>query len=538
MKKLLSLFLTICASSVFVTQIASCNKRPSAVFGDDNPLKIGLEIDRKNAIKDKDIDQNSYGVTNYYILGDSLSDVDGLTTYMGTKLSISNLKINFKFDGDFSWNFDNVDEFSKLKPTTFQNKIIKKAGEEESDNEDNNDTPNNEGTSTDLRSSFSNGPTASFLLGRRMFNVKDMKPSNIMMKKPTYKGEYGTTYAVGGATASHTGSSMSTLLEDAAIDNQAKALISQHKFGSKAVVAMSIGGNDVFNMISTYNPYGASEKTTQIMDEAIEKIRYTVFSLLNNGIKNILLITSPSMDKVPKNASRFYKTYDPNSEDENKSKCYDAYGKLYDDPNYEGSICYSNGDSEESEDEDNPITAGIPIRKKTNETIFIEATTKEFNRRIENIVKEVHSYYPNGLRTFDLFNKFDSINEQSKFTIKYENYINNVGLAVWAEGNPKPDYDPIGSFSLNSDTLKKIVSKIAEAAKDVNSSSSTNRQINVQLNFWGDPRPGYPADVNSYFFDDNIHPTKIVHSDVEQMLEKEIKELFDKNKNEGIGDSK
>ncbi|WP_167373322.1 lipoprotein [Mesoplasma tabanidae] len=177
MKKLLAILAATALITPVITSVVSCGETEESMR--NNPLLIGKGIDKSKAIDDSQ--PGKYGFTNFYIVGDSLSDTDGITNLVKTKFANSMVDINISLSGAYGY------ETSKGVH----------------------------------HSAFSNGMTAGTILSEKL-GFGEMKPSNFLSKKE--ESNYGKNYSVGGATAAKLDLPTGILLNDATIDRQTEAL--------------------------------------------------------------------------------------------------------------------------------------------------------------------------------------------------------------------------------------------------------------------------------------------------------------------------
>ncbi|AVP49662.1 SGNH/GDSL hydrolase family protein [Williamsoniiplasma luminosum] len=261
MKKLLSYLVpTLLIVATVATTVSCVQKTP--VDPKKDPLYLGKMINKSHAIDSSE--KTESGFTNYFIIGDSLSDVDGLSTLIPAKFNNSLIEFEVSLGG---------------------------VGYGEQP----------DGTNPKGINSFTNGETAGYQLSKMLGFSQAMKPSNIFEKTPKYDQNgvkvFGKNYAVGGATAAKLGFPSSLMLNDATVDIQTKALLEQHKIKDKDLVFMEIGGNDLLSLIQSFEDQ--SEAQHKFMMDGINRIRTALFNLLNNGVKHIIFMTPPQMNFVP-----------------------------------------------------------------------------------------------------------------------------------------------------------------------------------------------------------------------------------------------
>ncbi|WP_342258391.1 SGNH/GDSL hydrolase family protein [Spiroplasma endosymbiont of Dioctria linearis] len=428
MKKLLSLLTVFSFSISTVTSTVSCMpKQPSTIK--TSPLKIGLDIDKSKAIDTSSNPNDHFGFTNYFIVGDSLSDVNGLTTYVKDKFVVNTsldqyVDFNLTLGGAYGFEEDGV-----------------------------------------YNSAFSNGKTTGYLLSEKL-NFGAMKPSNKYSKLNNSKEGYGKNYSVGGATAGKSSEFVNgIIINDFSTEEQARALVKQQKIGANDLVFFEIGGNDMFSLIQSQDSQN-DKVVIEYMDESIKSIRATLFTLLNNGIKNILFMGPPIMDVVPRYINREEKQdiIDLGKEYELK------INKLINEVNnyYSGNLFYS---SLYEGDNDFPN--------------IIEGYGKTISNQIEN---EYNTSSPFSEKTIIQVNGKETFNFNELSRINFKNYIETIKIN--------------NTFNKTKLDVKVIGQPLVE-------------------NLWGDDLKKRDEIMTSYFFTDIVHPTKLVHEYVSEII-KEI----------------
>ncbi|PPE04568.1 lipolytic enzyme, GDSL family [Entomoplasma ellychniae] len=251
MKKMLSILTVLSVSTPLAIQAVSCSNELDL----NNPYLVGKNIDKSQA-KDSS-GEYQFGVSNFYVIGDSLSDQDGLSELINNKLSTSILKINLQLGGD-GYGYD-------------ENGVH--------------------------HSNFSNGPTASVQVSKAL-GLETFNASNQFVG---IKEEYGKNYSVGGATAGQVSGISSILLNDVTVDKQTKTLISQQIIHEKDIVFFEIGGNDLMSMIDLRN---SPSDQLKFMNDSLKRLRIALLNLLNNDVKNIIFMTPPIMSFAPRYANK------------------------------------------------------------------------------------------------------------------------------------------------------------------------------------------------------------------------------------------
>ncbi|ARU91518.1 hypothetical protein SCLARK_00909 [Spiroplasma clarkii] len=453
-----------------VTGVVAC--LPATKF---DPTAIGTGIDTSGALDDSisSEENEKSDFTNYYIVGDSLSDVDGIGTYMVKKLqplldqvignltqgipipNLQNLKVNLKvaLDGD-GYGFADADD--------------------------------------NHHSAFSNGGTAGYLLNEEL-GFKPMKSSNIFVTEPNDDdGEgYGNNYAVGGATAAQMDGFMGSILNDATIEKQTVALIKQHKISTNDLTFFEIGGNDLFAMIDNYKDTALVDR---VFNEGIKSIRTGIYNLLNHGMSKILFMTPPKMNEVPKYGA-FFKE-DANEEQKAQAKFIEEIGEKY-------------------------------------QKAILDIIT-EVNTYYENKV-EVFDLYNEFADILDWFKNKDvdnNIIDQGYTDESGGYYVLNDETNALLPGVAKDDFIyEKDDYKNGIVTIAEFIQKITELASLAGGFSKSARsyqtraegtQTYVQLLMLGRNTKNPTWDIKNYFFTDYVHPTAQVHEYVAKLLAKKF----------------
>lgn len=249
MKKLISVLTASLIITPVATQVISCNG--AIKFDLKNPLLIGKDIDNSKA-KDSSGDYK-FGVSNFYVIGDSLSDVNGISSLIQNKFKNPLVDLELKIGGDGYGYYDN------------ENFVV---------------------------STFTNGKPVSWQIADQL-GLEKFETSNRFVAE---QEEYGKNYSIGGATAGASDNVAGIILNEATIDKQSSVLLSQQVVNEKDVVLFEIGGNDLNTLINLKD-----SPTVQLnfINDSINRLRNTFFNLLNNGVKNIIFMTPPRMDIIP-----------------------------------------------------------------------------------------------------------------------------------------------------------------------------------------------------------------------------------------------
>ncbi|AGM26506.1 putative GDSL family lipolytic enzyme [Spiroplasma syrphidicola EA-1] len=188
-------------------------------------------------------------LTNFFILGDSLSDSNGLAT-AGTVL------LN-------AGKTETVEAIMMPKPF--------------------------------VNNSFTNGDVSVKVLAEKMgwpltagwsFIYKDEKYS-----------KHGNNYAIAGATTGPMDNLLSRLFfNHFNLANQATALLEQHNVGTTDLVIVQIGGNDLINILTENTELAVKQNH---LNNSLINLEQTLNVLITQGVKNLLLINSVDLGSIP-----------------------------------------------------------------------------------------------------------------------------------------------------------------------------------------------------------------------------------------------
>ncbi|AGM25554.1 SGNH/GDSL hydrolase family protein [Spiroplasma chrysopicola] len=275
MKKLLSVLGAMVVTTSTATSIISCSIPQGEGIDLNKDLQlIGTNLDKTKAIDDR-IAGNFF--SNYYILGDSLSDSHGIENVIYEK---TNLPV--KMTG----NYEN--------------------------------------------GSFTNGETAGVLLGDKLGFGSAIRNSDVQ-----YFNNYSNprrNYAVGGATAAKMQGAMGMIINNVSIEEQAKYLVQQHQLFSDELIFIEIGGNDMMAML---NDNVSNVEQNKLLDEMLVNLRNTFFTLTNNGARHILFMNTPDVQYIPR-YNAIYKPELPTNEREKELELvHDKANLLGEKINYE-----------------------------------------------------------------------------------------------------------------------------------------------------------------------------------------------------------
>ncbi|WP_026389505.1 SGNH/GDSL hydrolase family protein [[Acholeplasma] multilocale] len=276
MKRLLTFLGAISLTVVAGATVVACGIKQDSV---DYDLLVGQNIDKSKAIDDS----NYEGLfTNFYTLGDSLSDTGGLTLALTQQLNL--LKTTIVNDQEL---LDQIISFlpediaplvEMFLPIIKDMNIKVQFG--------------NESANAQCLGAFTNGATAAQNLANKLGIY--FKAGIGLDKFGNDLSVHGNNYSVGGATANTADGIMGVVVNDFKIADQAKTLIQQHQVKSTDLVYFEIGGNDLFGMI------GKSQQEQKIlMNESMANIKKGLLTLINNGVKNIIVMNAPDVSKIP-----------------------------------------------------------------------------------------------------------------------------------------------------------------------------------------------------------------------------------------------
>ncbi|PPE06338.1 SGNH/GDSL hydrolase family protein [Mesoplasma corruscae] len=390
----------------------------------DNVLELGKDIDKSNA-KDSS-GKYKHNISNFFVIGDSLSDVNGLTTFVEQRIKALKLNAELIIKGD-AYGFYKDEKFFNC---------------------------------------FSNGPTAAFLLAEKL-GIKCLKPSNIYSEGVN---GFGNSYAVAGATAGKLNTNSGAFLNDVRIDIQARALIQQHKINKNDLVFFEIGGNDLAYIVKLIQ---IGEDYTSYLEDATERIKIALFSLLNNGIKNILFMTPPPID------------FPPIFQDIMSKKEY------------------------------------ILIKE------VILLATDQFHKNIIEVLELTNEHYKNCVHLFDLYKNTEFLKNKFYKTFWFKKKklaleMINTSATNWEEVEVELT---IGEQTRSINGVRDLISLLPEL---IFASKKANNKILIQIN---SAKFNDPINFDCYFFVDKLHPNKNVHYIVFKILYKKVKKIMKHSKN-------
>ncbi|AHF57785.1 SGNH/GDSL hydrolase family protein [Spiroplasma eriocheiris] len=244
MKKLFIMFYAATLSFGVVGNLVACHPETSHVSPppSDDTSTIGMDIDTSHAIADSNY---SGKFTNFYILGDSLSDSGGIAQVAS--------------------------------------KILGRSSPVEMDPPFAND-------------SFTNGKVAGKVLSDKLgINLTTgWNFSNYNFQ--------GNNYAIAGATSGEvTDPIQSIILNNFKIYDQTTALIKQHQIKATDLTFLEIGGNDVMQILKATTNLNQDhhDSQEQMIDLAIKNERQALFALVNHQEHHIVVMNVPDIGKIP-----------------------------------------------------------------------------------------------------------------------------------------------------------------------------------------------------------------------------------------------
>ncbi|WP_342276429.1 SGNH/GDSL hydrolase family protein [Spiroplasma endosymbiont of Nebria brevicollis] len=183
--------------------------------------------------------------SNFYVLGDSLSDTGAGTFAQNQYLENSNNKFkHFQLDEPY------------------------------------------------YNNSWSNNKVASQLIAEKI-NI-NFKPGWLFTLNDKIYQNYGNNYAFGGEVADS--SNHNLVIKSFDLKNQTKALLSQHKLQKKDLIWVEIGANDISSLMNKTDPIIINNKINNVINEEIKAINL----LIANGAKQIIISDVPDLTLTPK----------------------------------------------------------------------------------------------------------------------------------------------------------------------------------------------------------------------------------------------
>ncbi|WP_339022887.1 SGNH/GDSL hydrolase family protein [Spiroplasma endosymbiont of Crioceris asparagi] len=469
MRKLLTPLLGIIIISASVSTVVACGNNKTSQKELDKV--VGMDIDKSSASDEKPKNLQ-YGITDFYTIGDSLSDGGALFHALGFKAKalldiiasdpktldpiVKNILVNYLHF--------NVSDFQLKNLITLAKAIIGYDSWKININ-----LVNEKNESRNYYND--NGAAAIWLANKLGFNIDDTingaeKPQgglkfdygfevNINGK---LKHKYGRNYAIAGSTAQEQSGISGILLNDWRISEQARVVVMQHKILPNDLVMMEIGGNDLYNLAATNN----DKEKNALMNSSINDIRRAILTLVNNGVKKIMFLNAPDISLTPN------------------------------------------------------------IINLTSDKKRASEITKEFNNKVSATINDIENEYEESnlnIQKYNLFSKFNSIIENSqkedvktnitdstvKFDFSKETKTNLENLKNLIENIIKEQKE--GKFPLDA---LAIGSKIETFLKSINILVSDNESINKDNP--ADPKDG----KGGYVFWDKIHPRTWVHKEIAQ----------------------
>ncbi|AUF83512.1 hypothetical protein CXP39_01740 [Mesoplasma syrphidae] len=214
------------------------NKYLDGFESTNQSVLLKQQVDKSNAIDDS----QAFGLlSNFYTIGDSLSDVNGLTSVFSASLR---KQINVSYPS--------------------------------------------------VNNSYTNGDNAALLVAKH-FKVENFTAGFDYQTANNHFVKHGKNYAIAGATAAEISSGFGLMLNNFKIKDQAVSLLKQHKISFNDLLFIEIGGNDLFQIVDL-----PISKQRNKISEAVANIQSTLLLLLNNGLKKIILANAPDISRLPK----------------------------------------------------------------------------------------------------------------------------------------------------------------------------------------------------------------------------------------------
>ncbi|WP_342269047.1 SGNH/GDSL hydrolase family protein [Spiroplasma endosymbiont of Aspidapion aeneum] len=287
MKKAIICLLSMVMVSPAITSTISCNRN----VGNLDYL-VGTDIKKIPDLKDDTI-KNDLGLSNFYSLGDSLSDngaaLDAIPRKLTTILKYAATNENARKV------IENIEPllYEKIKSSGISERafssllkllISKMSGISIKVN-----FLTNNGAI--IHNYCTDGETAVCYLAKKLNeNVFNFAYSSNICGEDI--SAYGKNYSVAASTSAELDGIKGALLNDFSLKNQARALISQHNINSTDLAWVMIGGNDLFSILS-------GEDREKIIDSAMSNMKIALLTLMNNGFRHIVLANAPDISMIP-----------------------------------------------------------------------------------------------------------------------------------------------------------------------------------------------------------------------------------------------
>ncbi|WP_026389659.1 SGNH/GDSL hydrolase family protein [[Acholeplasma] multilocale] len=537
MKKLLSILAAVTLTSTAAITTVACSdsnkdtEKPTTPGEQKYPelsvydKLIGTNI-KKNTGIPEDEAKDTWGFTNFYTLGDSLSDMGGFSTAIGAKLNalkstlLENETIKGLLEGALG------DLGGTILPLLGMIDITSSFG-----------GPNLEG-------GFTDGKTAAAFLAEKIgltesedfttavnFNTKsegDLNTDKVF-------DQWGRNYAIGATTASNTEGIMGMVLNSFQIHDQARSLIKQHNVKSTDLVIFETGGNDLMNMLDKDH-----DQQQFLLNEAMSNIRYALLTLLNNGMGNVVVLNAPNISKIPRMITDG-RTSDEIKRADELSKEFNARLKTITDE-----LSYHFDGAVKLYDLENKFNTMLDEFKAEGGIVDVPATKMLSDMKI-NIKLEINDLEPIEL---DLLNEiipaFTLISEADAKIKEVKPELSALEIIMaavsqdmsWTEGLTDEQVEAIGEI-LNSvmedeifgsllGKLMPVLGALGEGIENFKAAIDLN-----MANAFGSNETGFAGgaqsqdEIDKYFFFDEVHPTKWGHEKVADDLFELVKTFED-----------
>ncbi|WP_026389658.1 SGNH/GDSL hydrolase family protein [[Acholeplasma] multilocale] len=484
----------------------------------EQDLLIGTRIVKNKNIPLEEANEK-WNFTNFFTIGDSFSDMGGKVLATVAKYENINSLLFQNFVIRNLLRKELKCDLSNFAELLHQAKIIFEFGY------------------PSLYNAYTNDKTAAGFLAEKIgLNVKEEFIPGINFNKKNIGNHnenkdfdvWGRNYAIGGAASCTIDGIDGLLLNSFQIQQQAIALVKQHHLKPTDLVLFEIGGNDLMNMLDR-----TLEQQNFLLTESINNIKYSLLVLLNNGIRNIVVLTIPDISTIPfvhtsgkngfqiEQASLLTKEFntrlenvctDLSSEFDSAVHCYDFSQKFADlliEFEKKGGI------------------TNIPATKMLSKTEF----EIEFILDNEKIIKMdvLKDFIP-------ILNKLNSLIEEHLPQVdKNSVFLNLSALTIWNELNfyeisnadQKISKTPVIELFFDSSEYKRVESKLPKqrsSIKDIKFKIIISNELSSK-------EPGFVGGADSYeyidkyFHFDEVHPAKWLHIKIAEDIYELVKTL-------------
>ncbi|AHI52808.1 SGNH/GDSL hydrolase family protein [Spiroplasma culicicola] len=250
MKKLLAFLSSVSIATPIAINVVACVPQDKNLLDPLALKNIGTDIDTSKAV---DTSIKGQKITNFFNLGDSLSDTGGKEL------------VDFEKSGGKSKTV-----LAGLYDQTYK--------------------------------SFSNGAPAGAVLND-LLGFEQMNAGTEWTQTITREAQQ-RNFSIGGATVSNP-LLLSSKTGYVSLEKQARALVAKQKLNKDDLVYIDIGGNDLFVIAITMIaqeagiPIQLVQSAEEILKAAQENFREAIFTLLNNGARKIVFLYPPDVTSTP-----------------------------------------------------------------------------------------------------------------------------------------------------------------------------------------------------------------------------------------------